>query len=619
MKQHVKILGISAFYHDSAAALVIDGEVIAAAEEERFTRIKHDASFPINAIRFVLEEGGIASDELDRVVFYEKPFLKFERLLETYHAFAPKGLLSFVKSVPIWTKEKLFMKRRMVRELRAMGQTTVPLFFTSHHLSHAASAYYPSPFSEAAIVTIDGVGEWGTVTISHAKTNRISILREQHFPHSIGLFYSAITYYAGFRVNSGEYKVMGLAPYASADSPSVKVMVEKLKLNVIDIKDDGSILLNMKFFKFATGLTMTHDRRWEGLFGFPRRAFDSNLEETHINMARAGQEILEEVVLKLATTAKKMTGADYLCLAGGVALNCVANAKIRAAHLFSDIWVQPAAGDAGGALGAAYAGYHILGNEPKTSVTDAMKGAFLGPEYSVKDISNTLRKYSIEYEFYNDFDRLCQIVARFIQEGLVVGWFQGKMEFGPRALGNRSIIADPSYPEMQKRLNVKIKNRETFRPFAPAVLEEDAPDFFDIDVSSPYMLFTCLLKAGLRYEMPTDYGSFSLAQRLTQERSKLQAITHVDFSARVQTVSEQTNPKFHRLLREVKALTGRGILINTSMNVRGEPMVCSPEDATRCFLQTDMDVLVLGDFLITKNESNRRLIASEKTAKFAPD
>ena len=621
MKSSVNILGISAFYHDSAAALIINGEVIAAAEEERFTRKKHDASFPIHAIRYVLEEGGLGFDDLDSVLFYEKPFLKFERLLETYHAFAPDGLISFVKAIPVWIKDKLFMKQRILKEFKLLGGRKVPLFFTSHHLSHAASAYFPSPFDEAAILTIDGVGEWSTLTISHAKGNKLTVLREQHFPHSIGLFYSAITYYAGFKVNSGEYKLMGLAPYASPHSEETKDLIAKIKSNVIDIKEDGSILLNMKFFNFATGLTMTRDKKWEKLLGFSRRAFEGKLMENYINLAQAGQVILEEVVLKLAITAKALTGSNYLCTAGGVALNCVANSKIREANLFSKIWIQPAAGDSGGALGAAYAGWHILKNQPKPKAVegDSMKGTYLGPEFSDKQILKILKKLSFEYTLYNDFGELCSTVSRRIQEGQVIGWFQDRMEFGPRALGNRSILADPTYPDMQKRLNVKIKNRESFRPFAPAVLEEDAHEFFEITGNSPYMLFTFLLKEAIRKELPDNYFSLTLTQKLNQYRSQFQAITHVDFSARVQTVSQTTNPKFYHLLKVFKELTGKGMLINTSMNVRGEPIVCTPENAIQCFIQTDMDMLVIGNFILEKSKNESFLSTRWKTEAFTAD
>lgn len=596
-------MGISAYYHDSAAALLLDGHIVAAAQEERFTRKRHDASFPANAIRYVLSEAGLTLDDLDAIVFYEKPFLKFERLLETYHAFAPAGFVSFLQAIPIWIKDKLFMKRNIQHELQILGCGKAPLLFTDHHLSHAASAYYPSPFDEAAVLTIDGVGEWATLTISHAKKNEITLLKAQNFPHSVGLLYSAFTFYAGFRVNSGEYKLMGLAPYADPNSHEVHQMVTKIKAELVDIKEDGSILLNMRYFKFATGLRMTDDSKWKKLLNFPRRLPESEISQDIINLALSAQLVIEEIVIKLAKTAKDLTGLDNLCLAGGVALNCVANAKIQQSQLFKQLWIQPAAGDAGGALGAAYAGWHIDKNKPKikNSEEDKMDGALLGPEFTDKEIHKVLKRYTDRYFYHDDFQVICESVSALIKSGKVVGWFQGRMEFGPRALGSRSILADPANPEVQKKLNVKIKNRESFRPFAPCVLEEDAALYFDIKGKSPYMLFTYPVKESVRFPEPEGYKSFSMMEKLYQQRSQFPAITHIDYSARVQTVSSASCPYLYQLLVSFKKVTGYGMLVNTSFNVRGEPIVATPEDAVRCFLNTEMDVLVIGKYILEKN------------------
>lgn len=598
------ILGISAFYHDSAAAILVDGEIVAAAQEERFTRLKHDASFPVNAIRYVLEEAGLRVEDLSAVVFYDKPWLKFERLLETYHAFAPAGLTSFLHAIPVWIKDKLFMKGLIRKNMAAMGKMKAPVLFTEHHLSHAASAFYPSPYPEAAILTVDGVGEWATTTICYGSQHKIRIMKELHFPHSLGLLYSAFTYYTGFRVNSGEYKLMGLAPYGDPEASQTREYKDKILNHLVDVREDGSLLLNMNYFRFATGLRMTQDRKWEALFGIPPREPESALSQPYMNMALAIQRVTEDVVLKLAQTARSLTGSKNLVMAGGVALNCVANSKIQATGLFENIWVQPAAGDAGGALGAAYAAWYTAENRSRMvhAATDGMKGAYLGPEFSDRQVERVLRKYRAPYHFFADFDELASLVADRLADGKIVGWFQGRMEFGPRALGNRSILADPRNPEMQKRLNLKTKFREGFRPFAPSVLEEDAGSFFDMDVPSPYMLFTAPVTADRRKQEPANYHQLDLHQRLYHVRSDIPAVTHLDYSARLQTVSQTANPAFWGLLQAFKKLTGYGLLINTSFNVRGEPLVCTPEDAYLGFMHTDMDCLVIGNYLMDKKE-----------------
>jgi carbamoyltransferase len=597
----IAILGISAFYHDSSAVILIDGEIIAAAQEERFSRIKHDPGFPSQAIKYVLEESGISYDQLTAVAFYDKPLLKFERLLETYHAFVPKGLSSFVTAIPVWIKEKLFMKKLLRKELKQFGSNRVQLLFPEHHLSHAASAYYPSPYNDAAILTIDGVGEWATTTICYGKDNQVTILKELQFPHSIGLLYSSFTYYLGFKVNSGEYKLMGLAAYGDPDSAETLALKTKILDKVVDVREDGSILLNMDYFNYATGLRMTNDKLWEGLFKFPRREPETELTQTHMNMALAIQQVTEDIVIALAKTARQLTSSKNLVMAGGVALNCVANTKIANAGLFDNIWIQPAAGDSGGSLGAAYAVHHIYLKQPKLpAVTDAMKGAYLGPEFTDKDIKKIINHYDAVAIHYNDFDELSATVSKKLADGNVVGWFQGRMEFGPRALGNRSILGDPKNPEMQRIINSKIKYREGFRPFAPSVLAEDAGQYFDIKFPSPYMLFVGNIKEALRKPEPENYKELKLYDRLYHQRSNLQSITHVDYSARIQTVSKATNPKFWQLINDFKKLTGVGILINTSFNVRGEPIVCTPEEAYLGFMQTEMDYLVMGNYLFDK-------------------
>jgi carbamoyltransferase len=600
------ILGISAYYHDSAAALLVDGQIVAAAQEERFSRKKHDSSFPINACRYVLQEAGVEYKDLDAIAFYEKPFLKFERLLETYHAFAPSGFTSFLSAIPVWIKEKLFMKRVLMKHLAQLGHADIPIYYPEHHLSHAASAFYPSPFSEAAILTIDGVGEWATTTIGRGRGNEIEILQELQFPHSVGLLYSAFTYYTGFTVNSGEYKLMGLAPYGNPDASQTAEFKKKITSELVDIRKDGSILLNMNYFDYATGLKMANESRWERLFGIPRRKPESDISQPYMDMALAIQQVTEEVVLRLACSARQLTGCKNLVLAGGVALNCVLNGKILKAGTFDDLWIQPAAGDAGGALGAAYALWHIHGgNERQISArTDSMAGSYLGPEFSDKETARALRKYNAVPHYYDDFQELAAHVAAKIAEGNVVGWFQGRMEFGPRALGNRSIIGDARNPEMQKRMNLRIKYREGFRPFAPSVLEEDIEEYFDLDRPSPYMLLVTPIREDRKIPLPDGYQERSLLDRLYFLRSDLPAITHIDYSARIQSVSRHTNRRYWELIQEFKNLTGYGVIVNTSFNVRGEPIVATPSDAYRCFMRTEMDYLVIGNFLLDKKDQS---------------
>jgi carbamoyltransferase len=601
------ILGISAYYHDSAAALLIDGELIAAAHEERFTRKKHDPSFPTNAARYVLEEGGIKFSGLSAVAFYDKPYIKFERLLETYHAFAPKGFKSFLSAIPVWIREKLFMKKLLHDELSKLGSGKVPIFFPEHHLSHAASAFYPSPFSEAAILTIDGVGEWATSTIGIGRGNSITILKELDFPHSLGLFYSAFTYYTGFKVNSGEYKLMGLAPYGNEDDPETQKFIKTIYSELVDVRDDGSLILNMKYFDFATGLKMTNDSKWQQLFGIPPRKEESPIIQSYMNLALAIQKVTEDIILKLAKTAREITGCRNLVMAGGVALNSVANGRILSQNLFDDIWIQPAAGDAGGAVGAAYSAWYIFKNNARTEpvLPDSMKGACLGPEYSDRQVEMAARKYNATYSHYDDFGKLGVDVARLLNEGKVVGWFQGRMEFGPRALGNRSILGDARNPEMQKKMNLKIKYREGFRPFAPSVLEEDMGDYFEIDNPSPYMLLVIPVKKERRTPEPAGYRNMELYRRLYHLRSDVPAITHIDYSARIQSVNKKTNPRYWTLINEFKKLTGYGVIVNTSFNVRGEPIVCTPDDAFRCFMRTEMDYLVMGNYLFDKQNQEK--------------
>ena len=596
------ILGVSAYYHDSAAALVVDGEIVAAAHEERFTRKKQDSGFPANAINYVLDEAGLGLSDISAVAFYDKPYIKFERLLETYHSFAPKGLNSFLSGIPVWIKEKLLMRQNLSREFKALDDICPPLIFPEHHLSHASSAFFPSPFVEAAILTLDGVGEWATTTIASGQGNEIKILKQLDFPHSLGLLYSAFTYYCGFKVNSGEYKLMGLAPYGNSGSQRVSDWKAKIYDQLVDVREDGSFLLNMDYFNYATGLTMCNNSAWQQLFGIPPRKSHDELDQGYMDMALAIQEITEEIVLKLASTARELTGCKHLVMAGGVALNCVVNGKLLRSGLFEDIWIQPASGDAGGALGAALAGWHIWMDEPRVPMSpDQMKGALLGPEYSDQNIRRTARQYKAPYQEYNDFNNLCTDVARLISEGNVVGWFQGRMEYGPRALGNRSILGDPRQPDMQKRLNLKIKYREGFRPFAPSVLEECNSEFFELERPSPYMLLVAPVQASRCRPLPDNYAALPLYDRLYHQRSDVPSITHIDYSARIQSVNKEINPRYWTLIDCFKSLTGYGVIVNTSFNVRGEPIVCTPEDAYRCFMGTEMDYLVMGNFLFEKD------------------
>ena len=602
------ILGISCFYHDSAAAIIEDGKIIAAAQEERFTRKKHDASFPTNAIKFCLKYSGMTLDELDGIAFYDKPLLKFERLLETYYAFSPKGIQSFITAIPVWLKEKMFIKRLIfsnLKDIEPYNKKNLKLLFPEHHLSHAASAFYPSPYEKAAILTIDGVGEWATASICLGEGNKISILKELKFPHSIGLIYSTFTYFLGFRVNSGEYKLMGLAPYGNPDSQRVKDYIKIIKDNLISIKEDGSIWLNQEFFNYSTGLRMAKDKKWEKLFGFPKRNADDELEQYHCDLGFAIQSITEEIVIQMAKEAKRLTNAKYLCMAGGVALNCVANGKLIQEKIFDDIFIQPAAGDAGGALGAAQAAYHIYFDQERTidtSKMDAMQGSYLGPHFSDMEVELMAKKYKAPYQFFENFENLCAIVADKLEEGNAIGWMQGRMEFGPRALGNRSILGDPRNKEMQKKLNLKIKYRESFRPFAPSIKAERTQKYFKQESPSPYMLVVQPVVDDIRNELPEDYHDLDLKSKLYYERSSLPAITHIDFSARIQTVHQETNHRYWTLIHQFEKKTGCPAVVNTSFNVRGEPIVCTPEDAYRCFMRTEMDYLVIGNFLFEKTQ-----------------
>lgn len=602
-----KILGISAFYHDSAAALLVNGEIVAAAQEERFTRIKHTAEFPVNAIRFCLDFSGYSLDDLDAVVFYDKPLLKFERLLETYYEFAPRGLFSFLKAIPIWAKEKIFLKiiiRDGLTSIEKFDPKKLKLLFSEHHLSHAASAFYSSPFKESAILTVDGVGEWATASISFGNNNKLTLLKELKFPHSVGLLYSSFTYFLGFIVNSGEYKLMGLAPYGNPDSAETSLFISQIKEHLVEIKEDGSIYLNQKFFNYATGFTMVNKKKWEKLFGFPAVLPGEELKQHHCNLAYACQKITEEIILKMVIETKRITGLDNLCLAGGVALNCTANGKLLNENIFKNIFIQPAAGDAGGAIGAAQLANYLYFNQDRilNEGIDVMKGAFLGPEFTNKEIIKSFNKFKAVYRYIDSFSNLCTEVAGLIDNGSTIGWFQGRMEFGPRALGNRSIIGDARNVDMQKKLNLKIKYRESFRPFAPAVLLEDLEKFYELQKESPYMLFSASLKESRRNKLPENYNSLDLWEKLYFVRSDIPSVTHVDFSARIQTVSKETNLKFWQLINTFKDRTSYGILLNTSFNVRGEPIVCTPDDAYRCFMKTEIDWLVINNFILRKTD-----------------
>ena len=588
----MNILGISAFYHDSAACLIRDGEIIAAAQEERFTRKKHDFSFPKNAIAFCLGRAGITAPQLDCVAFYDKPFLKFERILETYLTFAPHGIASFLEAMPMWIKQKIWMKSYLQDELRYEGK----IIFPEHHQSHAASAFFPSPFQEAAFLTMDGVGEWATTSYGVGKGNKIELLAEIRFPHSLGLLYSAFTYYTGFKVNSGEYKVMGLAPYGQ---PRFKDLILK---ELIDLKEDGSFKLNMKYFDYCTGLRMVN-AKFEKLFGGPSRKPESRVTQREMDLARSIQEVTEEVMLRMTRHVHKATGQKNLCLAGGVALNCVGNGRILREGPFEHIWIQPASGDAGGALGAAsFAWYQYLENERYVNgKTDTMKGSFLGPEFSSTQIQEFLKKNQIAYTQLEDLE-IPEKIAGLIAEEKVVGWFQGAMEFGPRALGGRSIIGDSRSPKMQEQMNLKIKFRESFRPFAPSVVAERVSDYFEMNGESPYMLLVAPVQKKWRREMTPDEKKLQGIELLNVKRSEIPAVTHVDYSARVQTITKVQNPRFYDLLKKFDEKYGCPVMINTSFNVRGEPIVCTPEDAYRCIMRTHMDYLILGNFLLSKEQ-----------------
>ena len=609
----MRILGLSAFYHDSAAALVEDGEILAAAQEERFTRKKHDARFPHRAVDFCLGEAGVPLSGVDHVVFYDKPFLKFERLLETYLAFAPRGLASFRMAIPLWIKEKLFQKSALEKELRRHGTFDIgKLLFTEHHQSHAASAFFPAPFSEAAILTMDGVGEWATTSVAVGKANHIDILKEIHFPHSLGLLYSAFTYYTGFKVNSGEYKLMGLAPYGAPK------YAQLIRDHLIDVKTDGSFHLNLEYFDYCTGLRMT-SRRFDDLFGGPARKPEELITQREMDLAASVQLVLEEIVLKLARSLRAETSSRNLCLAGGVALNCVANGKLLREGAFDNLWVQPAAGDAGGALGAALAAYHIFHNQPRPvrDCRDSMKGSYLGPCFAQPDVEARLRSAGAQFRVLSDAELLEECVQTLVG-GKALGWFQGRMEFGPRALGARSILGDARSPSMQSVLNLKVKYRESFRPFAPSVLREHLSDWFELDVDSPYMLLVADVVERRRKQMTAGEEQLFGIEKLNVPRSDIPAVTHVDYSARIQTVHRETNPRYHALLSAFQDRTGCPVIVNTSFNVRGEPIVGTPEDAFRCFMGTEIDALALENCFLQKEDQDVSLRRNYASA-FEPD
>ncbi len=598
------ILGISAFYHDSAASLIKDGNIISAAQEERFTRIKHDSSYPYNAVKFVLNNSKLDISDVDHIVFYEKPFLKFERLLETYVAFAPKGFKSFSKAMPIWLRDKLFQKKMIMDCLKRHNsnfKNENKILFSEHHLSHAASAFYPSPFDEAVILTADGVGEWATTTVAIGKNNNLEIKKELHFPHSLGLLYSAFTYYTGFKVNSGEYKLMGLAPYGTPK------YVEKILENLIDLKDDGTFMLDQKYFNYCTGLTMTN-KKFDKLFGQKPRIPDKDqITQFHMDIAASIQNVTEIIMLKLTKSLKSEYGINNLCLAGGVALNCVANGKILKQKIFDNIWVQPAAGDAGGSLGAALAYWHIdLNKERKDIKKDNMQGSYLGNKYSDKEIKIELDKIGANYNEY-DQQTIIDKTASSLSEGKAIGWFQGRMEFGPRALGNRSILGDPRSENMQKNLNLKVKYRESFRPFAPSVLRDEVNNWFEMNTDSPYMLMVSNIKKEKSIDMSEEQKKLFGIDLLNIKRSEIPAVTHVDYSARIQTVSKETNEIYFNLIKKFKEKTNCPVLVNTSFNIRGEPIVNTPLDAYKCFMGTELDILVLGNFYLEKKDQNKNL------------
>jgi carbamoyltransferase len=609
----MRILGISAYYHDSAACLVVDGEVVAAAQEERFTRKKHDQDFPNNAIEYCLSEVGCQPEDIDHIVFYDKPFLKFERLLETYLAYAPVGFQSFATSLPVWLKDKLFQKTMIADALKAIWGKNIDwserLLFSEHHLSHAASAFFPSPFEDAAILTMDGVGEWTTTSLAIGHGNKLEVHKEILFPHSLGLLYSAITYYTGFKVNSGEYKVMGLAPYGEPK------YAQLIKDNLIDIKEDGSFALDMSYFNYCTGLTMTN-AKFDQLFGGPRRAEEATLTQREMDLAASIQAVTEEVVIKLARGIRKSTGQTNLCLAGGVALNCVANGKLLRENIFDNIWIQPAAGDAGGAVGAALAAYYMMLGLPRKvdpALQDGMKGSYLGPEFAQSDIEQRLAAAGAKFTNHSD-EEIIALTAQALADGKAVGWHQGRMEFGPRSLGGRSILADARSPSAQKLLNLKVKYRESFRPFAPSVLREDVAEWFDINTDSPYMLLVADVNESKRLAMTDEQKKLFGIEKLNVPRSEIPAVTHVDYSARVQTIHKQTNPKYHALVSKFKELTGCPVVVNTSFNVRGEPIVCTPEDAFRCLMGTEIEFLVVGNSIMRKEDQDPALKLDYKNA-----
>jgi len=601
----VRILGISAFYHDSAAALVQDGEIVAAAQEERFSRKKHDARFPTHAVDYCLREAGVSLDGVDFIAFYDKPLLKFERLLETYLAFAPRGFKSFSMAIPVWLREKLFLKDLLVRELSGRGtkkDLEDRLIFSEHHLSHAASAFFPSPFDEAAVLTMDGVGEWATTSLAFGKGSALEVRREIHFPHSLGLLYSAFTYYTGFKVNSGEYKVMGLAPYG--EPKYAQVIFDHL----IDLKPDGSFRLNLDYFNYCTGLTMTNGR-FDALFGGPPRRSESPLTQREMDLAASIQAVTDEVVLRLTRAIAAETGLKKLCLAGGVALNCVANGKVLRDGKFEDVWIQPAAGDAGGALGAALVAYYLFRKQPRRAVDgsgDQMRGAYLGPGFTQTECEARLEAAGARFAVLDDAALIANC-ARDLADGKAIGWFQGRMEFGPRALGARSILGDARSPTMQSVLNLKVKYRESFRPFAPSVLRERVADWFQLDYDSPYMLLVADVVKARRKEMTPEQRALFGIQKLNVPRSDIPAVTHIDYSARIQTVHRDTNPRYHALVSAFEQLTGCPVIVNTSFNVRGEPIVCTPEDAFRCFMGTEIDVLAIGNCYLSKRDQNKAL------------
>lgn len=606
------ILGISAFYHDSAAALICDGDIVAAAQEERFTRKKHDPGFPHHAVEYCLKQGGVGIEGIDLIAFYDKPLLKFERLLETYLAFAPRGFKSFSMAIPVWLREKLFLKDLLVSELAKFGASKRLLepkvAFSEHHLSHAASAFYPSPFDDAAVLTMDGVGEWATTSLAYGSGNKLEVHKEIHFPHSLGLLYSAFTYYTGFKVNSGEYKVMGLAPYGEP------VFTQQIYDNLLDLKSDGSFRLNLDYFDYCTGLTMTNER-FDALFDGPPRQSEQQLTQREMNLAASIQAVTEEVVLRLARSIAKESSSRNLCLAGGVALNCVANGKLLREDLFDDVWIQPAAGDAGGALGAALAVYHLLKNQPRVPLnggSDRMKGAYLGPIFEQHDIEQRLRAAGAAFEVLAD-DELIETAAQALADEKALGWFQGRMEFGPRALGGRSILGDARSPAMQSMLNLKVKYRESFRPFAPSVLRERVSDYFEIDHHSPYMLLVADVVESRRKPMTVEQQALFGIDKLNVARSDIPAVTHVDYSARIQTVHADTNPRYHALIRAFEQRTGCPVIVNTSFNVRGEPIVGSPEDAFRCFMGTEIECLAIGNCWLRKEDQNPTLRQNYET------